>query len=133
MTTTRSTISLEPVGAALVTANDALAGGADNHVVREALVALCTASHDALAQWQDGDSGHAPEGASSERETWRTALDELRVQAALVEMEVREAKDRGTAVADRLLHAVDARLASARRDLGDALSSLRDELHKALP
>ena len=132
MTTTGPSLSLDRVGASLVTANDAIAVGADTHVVEDALVALCRASYDTLVAWELLTSD-APPPPLNEPETWRTSLDELRLQAALAEMELRDAGAPGLRAADRLVRSVTHRLAAGRREIGEALEALRNELRGVVP
>ena len=129
MTTTRS-ISLDTVGEALADAHKVVGGTTDEQLIEDALLALCRAAYDTLVNWEVG-SAHAGREILTP-ETWRTPLDELRVQAALAEMELRVAGAQGRRVADRLAHAVTGKVEAARRDVGDALDSLRAEVSKVL-
>lgn len=130
-TTARPTVSLAAVTAALARAKDLVEhGGTDAEVqhaveVKEALEALCHEAYEALAQ---ATGTAAP---ASEPMSWRTPLEELRVQAALVEMELKAAAQRGADIADGLVHAVDKGVATAAKDLGGALTELREELRRA--
>jgi hypothetical protein len=127
MTSTKHVLSLEPVGAALVAASSALASGPpDSRVVEAALLELCGASYEALIAWEE-----LRREAADQAPTWRGRLDELRVQAALAEMELRTAKGAGAAVTETLLRAVDGGLALAEREVGVAVAALRNELSRA--
>ena len=121
---------LDAVSTALVDAHAALAGPADDRVTRDALVALARASYDALQQWEAGTSATAETG--SEATTWRTTIDDLRVQAALAEMELRDVDVPAVRAADHLARAVSSRLAAAGHEVGEALTSVRTELRKAV-
>jgi len=122
--------ALERVGASLVEARQAVfqESGAPRSP-QEALLALCRASYDALVAWESAGELAYPMSAE-ERTSWRTPLDELRVQTALAELELREA---GVPVAPvhHLVGAVSEGLAAARREIGAALDSLRAELRDA--
>jgi hypothetical protein len=131
MTTTAPSSSLDRVGAALVDAHDVVSRTTDPRAVQDALVALCRASYDVLLRWEVDTASNVEEPAP-EPETWRTPLDELRVQAALAEMELRDAGVAGVTQADALVRDVSSRIDEARREVGGALASLRGELRKAL-
>ena len=117
---------LEDVSASLVDAHAALEGTAADARVEEALVDLCRASLDALQRWEEERPSSGQDTRQGPR--WRTALDELRVQAALAELELRSSHDPGAQVVDALVRAVGDGVAAARRDLGEALSALRTGL-----
>lgn len=128
-TKARPSVSLAGTTAALSRAKDLIEHGAAAAEVQDALVALCHEAYDALSQ----AAGAAAEALtpSPERMGWRTPLDELRVQAALVEMELRDSAQRGAEIADDLIHAVDKGVTAAVSDLGSALGELRSELRRA--
>lgn len=126
MTTTAPTTSLDRVGEALVDAHDVLSGGKDPRAVQEALVALCRASYDVLLRWESA-TAILEQDPPAEPRSWRTPLDELRVQAALAEMELRDAVP-GASQADDLVRSVSARVAEARHEVGGAIASLRGAL-----
>lgn len=128
-TTARPSISLAGVTAALTRARDLIEHGAAAAEVQDALVELCHEAYDTLGR----AAGAAVEAVvpSTERMTWRTPLDELRVQVALVEMELKDSAQRGADIADGLIHAVDKGVATAVSDLGGALTELRTELRRA--
>jgi hypothetical protein len=134
-TTARPTISLAAVTAALARAKDVVEHGSDPAevhdalAVQDALVALCHESYNALAQ--AAGAAAAQVAPAADRLSWRTPLEELRVQAALAEMELKDSAHEGAAVADGLLHAVDKAVAAAVSDLGGALTELRSELRRA--
>ena len=128
--TTARTISLDPVGEALVDAHRVVASTTDEQAVEDALVALCRAAYDSLVEWEVGSA--TPDHELLAPETWRTPLDELRLQAALAEMELRTTGAQGRRAADRLAQAVSRQVATARHDVGDALDSLRTELRKVI-
>jgi hypothetical protein len=136
MTTTRLTdlpaVSLEGVGEALVDATDVLARSTDPTEIEDALVALCRASYDALLQWEVDTAPSEPGPLPPEPKSWRTPLDELRVQAALAEMELRDAGGERARVADQLVRTVSSRLAGATHEVATALAALRSELRKAV-
>jgi hypothetical protein len=135
MTNTRlanpSTISLDRVGEALVDATDVVRHSTDPAEIEDTLVALCRASYDVLLQWEVDTAGD-PADVRAEPESWRTPLDELRVQVALAEMELRDAGGESAKVADRLIRTVTSRLTAATQDVGTALAALRSELRKAV-
>lgn len=126
MTTTYPAVSLDEVGKALVRAHDAIDVGTDEELIENALVGLCGASYDVLLQWELA-MNQLEEEPRPEPESWRTRLDELRVHAALAEMELR---DHGGAPVVDLVSAVSGLVATARRDIGKALEGLRSELRK---
>ena len=134
MTTSTPTISLDRVGEALVNARDALVANPGNQAVEDALVHLCRAAYDTLVAWElmstDPDPVPVPR---EEPRSWRTSLDYLRVQAALAEMELRDAGTPGLQTADRLVRTVSERLTYGRQEIGDALHTLRAELRRLAP
>ena len=130
MTVTRS-LSLDRIGEALVDAHQVIASTEDEQAIEDSLVALCRSAYDVLVQWEgsrDLDQDEVP----LQPETWRTPLDELRLQAALAEMELRTTGAQGRRAAERLAQAVGHQVATARQDVGGALESLRSELRKVL-
>lgn len=120
--------ALDRVGGALVDAREAVVEKSSAPPAQDALVALCRASYDALMAWESAE--RAAKGAPAAPTTsWRTPLDELRVQTALAEMELRDA---GVPLAGvhTLVTAVTERLDVARRDIGAAVEGLRSELRR---
>jgi hypothetical protein len=128
---TPSAISLDRVGEALVDATDIVTRSTDPAEIEDILVALCRASYDVLLQWEV-ETAETPAAVRREPESWRTPLDELRVQVALAEMELRDAGGESVKVADRLIRTVTSRLTAATHDVGTALAALRSELRKAV-
>lgn len=126
--TTGTDTALDAVGAALVDAHDALSRAHDDQRAQDALVRLCRASYDALALWEQRRQVDLDEPATT---SWRTSLDELRVQAALAEMELRQA---GIPVipATELISTVTQRMTGAREEIGVALDRLRADLRAHL-
>lgn len=130
--------SLEAVGTALVDANASLAEGTDADRQKAALVSLAHASYDALRQWEMAAAAEPkPIDANTLRDPnteadalWRVQFDDLRVQAALAEMELRQVVASGTAVTQRLLRGVSDVVETAQREVGAALHALRDDLKK---
>jgi hypothetical protein len=130
--------SLEAVGTALVDANASLAAGTDADRQKAALVSLAHASYDALRQWEIAAAAEpkpidaAPLGDpnTGAHALWRVQFDDLRVQAALAEMELRQVLAGGTAVTQRLLRGVSDVVETAQREVGAALHALRDDLKK---
>lgn len=135
---TQTAPGLEAVGAALVDADAALAAGPQGERAHDALVALARASYDALARWEAAqvpskqEPPPASAGLTARVQRWRGQLDELRVQAALAEMELHDASQTSLTAAERSLHAVEEQLNGARRDVGEALTRLRDEVRTRL-
>jgi hypothetical protein len=130
MTTTRS-LSLDRIGEALVDAHQVIDSTGDEQAIENALVVLCRSAYDVLVEWEVScarDEDQVP----LQPETWRTPLDELRLQAALAEMELRATGTQGRRAAERLAHVVGHQVATARQDVGGALESLRSELRKVL-
>lgn len=125
-------VSLAHVGEALVEATAVVNRSTDRAEIEDSLVALCRASYDVLLQWEVDIAAVEPSPVSKEPESWRTPLDELRVQVALAEMELRDAGAEGAGVADRLVRAVTSRLTGATHDVGTALAALRSELRRAV-
>jgi hypothetical protein len=143
-TTTTTDALLGHVGASLVAAEHALehraaaapteraAAAAD---VEQALVQLACAACDAVAAWEasERDPEHRDDGAIAQRVTaWRGQLDELRVQAALAEMEMRDGSHHALAAVELSAGAVEKLLVSSVRDLGIALGAFRAALRPTL-
>ena len=129
-------LPLEAVGAALVDAREALEReetGKDGVRAHDALVALARASYDALVTWeaQGGTPAPAPSAAAERVTRWRGQVDDLRVQAALVEMEVRDTSKEVLDLTERSISLVEAKLAAAIREVGTAVEGLRKDLHKS--
>ena len=131
---------LDPVGAALVAARDALEGrdgavpaereAADANV-EQALVQLACVACDAVGAWEAAqpDHGAGDVGAMAQRVTrWRGQLDDLRVQAALAEMDVRDSSADARAAIAQGASAVERVLISSVRDMSAALVAFRDSL-----
>lgn len=138
---TTPTASLEAVGAALVEVNAALtrlgAAGPGTHEaesghVHDALIALARASYDAVAGWEVGAPEEPPQSSTVvERVTrWRAQFDDLRVQAALAEMEVRDTSKDVLAAAERSVSTVEGKLAAAGREITAAVATMRDDLRR---
>jgi len=120
--------ALDRVGSALVEARKAVVtAGTGPDDTESALVALCRASYDALLSWEPADD--VTTGDLDPTRSWRRPLDELRVQVALAEMELREFGVPVEAVRD-VVTAVSDGVAAARRDLGDSIDRMRAELRK---
>ena len=134
-------MSLEAVGAALVDARAAVErhetgdGDAGKHGVQahDALVALARASYDALVTYETERGAPPPVPTpTAERVTrWRGQLDDLRVQAALAEMEVRETTREVLDLTERSFTLVEQKLAAAGREVGAAVDALRKDLQRA--
>jgi hypothetical protein len=136
MTTSRlislPAVSFTGVGEALVDATEVVASSSDPNAIEDALVALCRASYDVLLQWEVDTAASARPAELREPESWRTPIDELRVQTALAEMELRDAGIDGARAADRLVRTVTSRISGATHEVGTALAALRSELRKAV-
>lgn len=136
MTTSRlmnpPVVSLEHVGKALVDATDVVSRSTDPRAIEDTLVALCRASYDVLLQWEIDTAASEPTADQAGLESWRTPIDELRVQAALAEMELRDAGGDRARAADRLVRTVTSRLTGATHEVGTALAALRSELRKVI-
>jgi hypothetical protein len=137
--TINSAVALDLVGAALLEARAALAGGvvdlddpyAQHDKAHEALLTLARASYDALAAWeQENESTRRPTAVATRAATWRVLLEDLRVQVVLAEMEVRDATQSARALAEQSMSAVEERFNDAAHDLGTLLAKLRSELAK---
>jgi hypothetical protein len=141
MTRNTSDVSLEPVGAALVAARDALdrraqASPEDSEAaagaVQSALVDLACAACDVVATWEDAEWQReaAPEGAPVEQRVsrWRSQIDDLRVQAALAEMELRDSTHQVVATVEQSASAVEKLLASGLHEVSAALGTFRASL-----
>ena len=63
---------------------------------------------------------------------WRSQFDELRVQAALAEMEVRDTSQDVLAAVDNDMSAVEKVLVAAGRDIGTAVTTFRHELRRVV-
>jgi hypothetical protein len=139
-TTTTTDTLLGHVGASLVAAEHALercaaaapaervAAAAD---VEQALVQLACVAGDAVAAWEaaERDPEHGGVGAIAQHLTkWRGQLDDLRVQAALAEMELRDSPHHALAAVEQSASAVEKLLVSSVRDVGAALGALRAAL-----
>ena len=140
MTVKTTAVLLEPVGAALVIANHALElrttattseRAAAAGEVQHALVALACAACDAVASWEESE--REPEfhdhGAIGERVTrWRGQIDDLRVQAALAQMELRDSQHHVVAAAEQRASDVERLLGGAVREIGSAIGAFRTSL-----
>jgi hypothetical protein len=139
-TTTTTDTLLGHVGTSLVAAEHALkrraaaapterdAAAAD---VEQALVQLACVACDAVAAWEaaERDPEHREDGAITLRVTkWRGQLDDLRVQAALAEMELRDSSHDARAALENSVGAVERSLVSSVHDVGAALGALRAAL-----
>lgn len=142
MTSSTSDVSLEPVGAALVAARDALdrraaavpsARESADAAVQGALVDLAVAACDVVSSWE----GTVPESDEGEQQSpplvrrvgrWRTEIDDLRVQAALAEMELRDASHQVVERVEQTAGGVEKRLTDAVRELTSALGTFRASL-----
>ena len=138
---TGMTAPLEAVGAALVDAQAALlrcdpAATRDSErrtEVHAALVTLARTSYDALASWEtQGQSAPPAPTTSSRVAAWRGQLDEIRVQAALAEMEVRDTSQEVLAAVEDNVSAVEKVLVAAGRDIGTAVTTFRHELRRVV-
>ncbi len=131
---------LDAVGAALAAARDALEGRtgavpaeweAAEANVEQALVQLACVACDAVSAWEAAQPDHddRDEGAIAQRVTrWRGQLDDLRVQAALAQMEVRDSSAEARSVVAQGASAVERVLVSSVHDVGAALVAFRDSL-----
>ena len=140
MTTNTTGVLLEPVGAALVAANHALelrttAPASEREAaageVEQALVALACAACDAVASWEQSerDPEHRDQSAISARVTrWRGQIDDLRVQASLAQMELRDSPHLAVAAVEQGASAVEKLLVGAVRDVGTAIGAFRTSL-----
>ena len=140
MTTKTTSALLEPVGAALVAANLALEvtstttpaqrEGAAAEAER-ALVALACAACDAVARWEESerDSEHRDQTALTARMTsWRGQLDELRVQASLAQMELRDSPHHALVAVEQSASAVEKAVTTSAQQVAGALHALRAAL-----
>ena len=139
-TRTSTETLLGHVGAALVDAEHALerratAAPAERDAtaadVEQALVQLACVACDAVAAWESSerDPEHRDEGAIAQRVTaWRGQLDDLRVQAALAEMDLRDSSHHALAAVEHSAGAVERLLVSTVRDVGAALGAFRAAL-----
>ena len=140
MTTKTTAVLLEPVGAALVRADHALAlrttacaseRDAAAGEVQHALVALVCAACDAVASWEESerDPEYRDEDAIGERVTrWRGQIDDLRVQAALAQMELRDSPHAAVAAVEQRASAVEQLLLGGVREIGSAIGAFRTSL-----
>lgn len=139
MTTKMAAVTLEPVGAALVRAKQALAQR-ENAVdpetaaaeVDRALVDLACSACDAVSHWEnaDWDRRHAaPRPLSRQVTKWRGQLDDLRVQAALAEMALRDSPHHSLNAVERAASSVESVLVGTTREVSAALGAFRDALH----
>ncbi len=140
MTTNTIGVLLEPVGAALVAANHALelrttASASEQEAaagqVEQALVALACAACDAVASWEqpERDLKHRDQSDISARVTrWRGQIDDLRVQVALAQMELRDSPHHAVAAVEQGAGAVERLLVGAVRDVGTAVGAFRTSL-----
>ncbi len=137
---TGMTAPLEAVGAALVDAQAALLhcdltaatrDGEQRAQVHNTLVALARTSYDVLASWENASEGPPPT-AANRLTGWRGQLDEIRVQAALAEMEVRDTSQEARAAVEHSVSAVEKSLAAAGREIGAAVTALREEMRRVV-
>lgn len=140
MTTKSTSALLEPVGAALVAANLALdVSSTTTPAQREgaaaeaerALVALMCAACDALARWEESerDSEHLDQTALTARMTsWRGQLDDLRVQASLAQLELRNSSHQSLVAVERSASAVEKAVLTSAREVAEALHAFRAAL-----
>lgn len=140
MTTNSRSALLEPVGAALVAANLALdvtstatpaqREGAAAEAER-ALMALACAACDAVAHWEgsERDTEHQDQTALAARmTTWRGQLDDLRVQASLAQMELRNSPHHALVAVEQSATAVEKAVLTSAREVAGALHAFRDAL-----
>jgi hypothetical protein len=143
MTTHVTSTTLEPVGAALVLAQQALdrhhsAPDADVETtaaeVEQALVNLACSACDVVSSWErsEWDRQHASPGPLSQQvNKWRRQIDDLRVQAALAEMDLRDSSHHTLTAVQLAAGSVESLLVGTTRDVGAALGAFRDALrHK---
>lgn len=128
---------LEPVGAALVAANLALDVSATTTPAQRegaaaeaerALVALACAACDAVARWEEPgrDSEHRDQNALTARlASWRGELDDLRVQASLAQMELRDSPHQVLVAVEQSATAVEKAVLTAAREVAGALHAFR--------
>lgn len=143
MTTFTTPASLEPIGAALVTAKEAMTAAqsatagqlaAAHERVDEALVQLACAACDLVVTWED-ESALQPRPSATQRlqdrvTKWRGQFDELRVQVALAELEVKESPHAPVAALEKSAAAVEHLLATTAHDMQSALLAFRDDLRR---
>ena len=138
---TGMTAPLKAVGAALVDAQAALLrcdptatrASESRAEVHIALVALARTSYDALASWETEGRATPPTSTVSSRvAAWRSQFDELRVQAALAEMEVRDTSQDVLEAVDHNMSAVEKVLVAAGRDIGTAVTTFRHEMRRVI-
>lgn len=140
---TGMTAPLESVGAALVAAQAALLhcdlasatrDGEQRAQVHNTLVALARTSYDVLASWEKESevTPPTPPTAASRLTGWRGQFDEIRVQAALAEMEVRDTSQEVLAAVEHSVSAVEKSLTAAGREIGTAVTALRDEMRRVV-
>ena len=140
MTTKTADVLLEAVGAALVATNRALETRATaspstrqaaSGDVLEALVALACAACDAVARWEESEQEpevRDPDALPSRVTRWRGEIDDLRVQVALAQMELRDSRHHGLAAVAHSAGAVEKVLAGSVCDVGVALGAFRTAL-----
>lgn len=143
MRPTTITVSLEPLAAALAVAQLAVARHATasptqsaeaERALDQALVELACGACDALAAWErDVYDREHPEPATLVQRVagWRGQVDDLRVQLALAQLELRGSPHHTvSAVAERAAAAEHA-LTGAVRDISAALGTFRDLIRRA--
>jgi hypothetical protein len=138
MTTNTATALLDPVGKALVAADLALGTiskpitpgqrEATAEQVKQALVSLACAACDAVARWEESERAREADDASvlSARVTsWRSQLEDLRVQAALAQMEMRSSPHQALVAVEQSASALEKALVASGREIAQALHSFR--------
>lgn len=107
------------------------ASRAARHDTEQALVALACAACDAVASWEksEREPEFRDQSALSARLTsWRGELDDLRVQAALAQMELRDSPLHSLATVEQKASTVEKLLVGSVREIGAALSAFRAAL-----
>ena len=146
MTITTPMPSLDAVDNALVSAHEAVRqreGAAQADLARadarvsEALVSLACTACDALSAWDAvvdaaRQRAEAAPAAPDLLTRWRGQLDDLRVQAALAEMELRDSSHQTLAAMEQSISQAERRVAGAVREIGSALAGFRGDLKTRL-
>ena len=140
MTTKSTSALLEPVCAALVCANLMLGVSSTTTPAQreraaaeteQALVELVCAACDAVARWEESerDSERRDQTAMPARMTsWPGQLDDLRVQASLTQMELRDSPHQALVAVEQSASAVEQAVITSAREVAVALHAFRAAL-----